>query len=56
MATVAPLYPPRPANVPDNLTAPTSAFRFQALAVLGSIVLFAALYLGIMAGTPSTGR
>jgi Zn-dependent protease with chaperone function len=44
-------YPPAPANVPPDLTTPSVSYRLRVLIVLTSLVLFALLYLGLVAGT-----
>ncbi|MCP4043763.1 MAG: M48 family metalloprotease [Gammaproteobacteria bacterium] len=38
-------YPTGPASVPDNLTAPTSAYRRHAWLAMGGLALFSALYM-----------
>jgi Zn-dependent protease with chaperone function len=47
---VAP-YPPAPANVPPDLTTPTTSYRVRVLVVLTSLFLFTLLYVGLVAGS-----
>ena len=51
MTAVAPIYPPGPAGVPADLTAPSWRYRWQVLVVLTTLFLFLFLYLGMIAGT-----
>src|SRR5262249_26057952 len=51
MADGAAPYPPAPLNVPPRLTAPTASYRARVLVVLTSLLLFAFLYLGLVAGS-----
>ncbi|MSQ97214.1 MAG: hypothetical protein EXR98_22045 [Gemmataceae bacterium] len=44
----ASLYPPNPPDVPEGLTEPTSQYKTQTLMVLLAVVLFFALYFGLM--------
>jgi Zn-dependent protease with chaperone function len=44
-------YPPGPTDVPPNLTKPTSGYRVRVLIVLASLVLFMALYFGLIIGS-----
>jgi Zn-dependent protease with chaperone function len=44
-------YPPTPANVPPDLTAPTSGYRVRVLVVLTSLFLFVLLYVGLLVGS-----
>ena len=50
MAELA-VYPPNPANVPADLTEPNWAYCSRVTFVLGSLVLFIALYLGLVVGS-----
>jgi Zn-dependent protease with chaperone function len=50
MADVAAPYPPAPANMPPDITKPTTSYRVRVLVVLTSLFLFALLYLGLIAG------
>jgi Zn-dependent protease with chaperone function len=50
MADLAP-YPPAPPNVPPDLTRPTLRYRLRVIVVLISLLLFAALYLGLVGGS-----
>lgn len=51
MADGVATYPPPPPNVPPDLTTPTTSYRWRVLVVLTSLCLFAALYLGLVAGS-----
>ncbi|MBI3823630.1 MAG: M48 family metallopeptidase [Planctomycetes bacterium] len=42
------LYPPNPADVPADLTVPTSAFRIRALVLLVALTAFFTLYVGLI--------
>lgn len=42
------LYPPSPADVPDDFTEPTAQYKMQALLVLLAVMLFFLLYFGLM--------
>ena len=44
------LYPAGPANVPADLTAPNLGYRLRVVAVMVSLLLFALLYLALVAG------
>lgn len=44
-------YPPNPTGVPPDLTEMNWPYFFRALFVLGSLTVFIALYLGLVAGT-----
>jgi Zn-dependent protease with chaperone function len=50
MLTIEQIYPPSPAQVPPQLTAPTATYRRQSLLVLACIVAFVALYLAAVVG------
>ena len=47
MAKVS-LYPASPADVPEDLTEPTSEYKTQTLLVLFALALFFLLYFGLM--------
>jgi Zn-dependent protease with chaperone function len=51
MSTASAFYPPTPADVPLDLTAPTPRYRLQVAAVLASLVCFVVLYLALVAGS-----
>ncbi len=51
MADIAALYPPTPANVPPGLTRPSQSYRTRVAVVLGSLVAFMAVYLGLTLGS-----
>ena len=40
-------WPAGPATVPDNLTKPSSAYRFQAWLAMGGLALFVLLYFAL---------
>src|SRR5262245_44278997 len=44
-------YPPAPPNVPPRLTTPTMGYRARVPGVVTSLLLFAFLYLGLVAGS-----
>jgi Zn-dependent protease with chaperone function len=49
--SAADLYPPSPANVPADLTAPSRSYRIRVVIVLGSLIAFVALYIALVIGT-----
>src|SRR5687767_989871 len=49
--TAIAIYPPNPTNVPADLSEPNWAYCSRVLFVLGSLLLFIALYLGLVAGS-----
>src|SRR3954469_3826966 len=51
MADITSLYPPNPENVPPGLTTPSGSYRTRVLVVLGSLVAFLAVYLGLTLGS-----
>src|SRR5262249_13952858 len=51
VARAAKLYPPSPVDVPDDLAVPSGRYRLQVILVLASLLLFAALYMGLVAGS-----
>lgn len=51
MADIEPLYPPAPANVPADLTAPSPAYRTRVVIVLLCLIVFIGAYLGLTAGS-----
>lgn len=51
MNDIAAFYPATPPNIPRDLTTPTLRYRLQVLGVLGSLLLFVALYLALLAGS-----
>jgi Zn-dependent protease with chaperone function len=48
MSTTASLYPPCPANVPEDLTEPTQRYRKQVKLVLWSLAGFLLIYCGLL--------
>jgi Zn-dependent protease with chaperone function len=51
MSDTATFYPPAPADAPADLTAPTAGYRARVLIVLVSLILFVALYVGLVIGS-----
>jgi Zn-dependent protease with chaperone function len=51
MASLNAIYPPGPRNVPADLTAPNLRYRQGVLLLLGTLVLFFAVYLGLLLGS-----
>jgi Zn-dependent protease with chaperone function len=51
MAGRASLYPPSPADVPPDLTAPRADYRLRVVVVLVSLFVFFVLYLGLVFGS-----
>jgi Zn-dependent protease with chaperone function len=51
MADTVELYPPSPAHVPPGLTAPSGSYKTRVVIVLGSLILFVALYIGLVVGS-----
>jgi Zn-dependent protease with chaperone function/Zn-finger nucleic acid-binding protein len=45
------LYPPEPKNVPDDLTVPSTLYRQGVLLLSATLLLFVALYLGLLVGS-----
>lgn len=50
MTPAALVYPPGPAGVPANLTAPSARYRWQVLVVLVCLFVFLLLYLALVGG------
>ncbi len=50
MTDTAPLYSPNPPNVPKDLTEPNWSYCTRVLLVLAGLILFMALYVGLVAG------
>jgi Zn-dependent protease with chaperone function len=44
-------YPPSPVDVPEDLTVPSSGYRWQVFLVLFSLFLFFVIYLGLLIGS-----
>ncbi len=51
MAAIDELYPPAPVAVPDDLTAPSGAYRFRVVIVLLCLTVFVGVYLALTAGS-----
>ena len=51
MPDLAHLYPPAPAGVPADLTAPSPSYRFHVVVVLVSLMAFLVIYLGLTIGS-----
>src|SRR4051812_9037935 len=49
LPAIADCYPPSPAEVPPQLARPTRRYRLQTLLVVGSLFLFLAVYLSLIA-------
>ncbi len=51
MAESADFYPPSPPDIPTDLTRPPFGYRLRVVVVLASLVLFALLYITLVAGS-----
>jgi hypothetical protein len=51
MADIAHLYPASPTDIPPDLTTPSASYRSRVIIVLGSLIVFLVVYLGLIVGS-----